>query len=122
MRIYCLGKVCDVFSVTMALWMTEWATVNLNTVSFFKSSAFYNRAFLNGGKQSILCFGTLSPRYRVPGLHLTGLCVGPGASEHVRKKSQFLPKTQPWSSSLRVVTSVTALSQLMNGKQQENYE
>jgi len=40
----------------------------------------------------------------------------------VREKSQFLPRTQPWSSSLREVTSVTTLSQLMNGKQQENYE
>jgi len=38
----------------------------------------------------------------------------------VREKSQFLSRTQPWSPSLRVVTSVTALSQLMNGKQQEN--
>lgn len=40
----------------------------------------------------------------------------------LREKSQFLPGNQPWSSSLRRVTSMTALSRLINGKQQENYE
>jgi hypothetical protein len=90
MRIYCMGKVCDYGTVD-----DRMSNGKVKHCLVLQAFAFSNRAFLNGGNQSILCFSNLSLRHTAPGIHLTGRCVGPGASEDVREKSQFLPRIQP---------------------------